>query len=121
MLVLICLRLRLQITGDEAKKALLAWAEESLRKQERRFIKLKQAFEEAKLDTSGLRKYNLSQATASSVQVAARSSLPLGLLAFLRGPNNQYEQRHMKEWREGAIYTLVQKGACACSVRHRLL
>jgi hypothetical protein len=48
------------LTGVAAKTALMAWAASSLRAQERRFIKLKQAFDEAELDTSDLRSYVLS-------------------------------------------------------------
>jgi hypothetical protein len=97
------------VTGEEAKTALLAWAAESLSAQERRFVKLEEAFKEAKLDTSSLRKYNLGHST----NVARyQSNLESGFLMFLRGPESDYERRNLKRWRDDSIYGLVQRGAC---------
>lgn len=99
----------LPVTGEEAKTALLAWAAESLSAQERRFVKLEQAFKEAELDTSGLRKYNLSHST----DVARyQPNMESGLLMFLRGPESDYERRNMKRWRDDTIEGLVHRGAC---------
>ena len=102
-----------QVTGEEAKTALLAWAAESLSAQERRFVKLEQAFKEAELDTSGLRKYDLSKRPGTSYQ----ASLEVSLLFFLRGPKSEYDRRNMKRWRDDSINVLVQKGACQRGLR----
>ena len=76
-------------------------------------MKLEKACKDAELDTSGLRKYDLSRRSGEFVNVshAVRSSLALGLLAFLRGPSTSYERRNMKTWRDDSIAMLVQKGA----------
>ena len=109
-----------QLTGEAAKTALLAWAASSLREQERRFIKLKQAFSDAELDTSVLRSYTLSDRLAGvhSMAAATQRGLQSGLLFFLRGPTGMphryaYEKQAMKLWRNTAIHILVEKGACA--------
>lgn len=102
-----------QVTGEEAKTALLAWAAESLSAQERRFVKLEKAFKEAELDTSGLRKYDLSKRPGTSYQ----ASLEVSLLFFLRGPKSEYDRRNMKRWRDDSINVLVQKGACQRGLR----
>ena len=82
-------------------------------------MKLEKAFKDAGLDTSRLRKYDLNRRRGefASVYHATCSSLALGLLAFLRGPANGYEQRSRKAWRDSAIDTLVQKGALVLHVR----
>ena len=101
------------LAGEAAKTALMAWASSSLRAQERRFIKLKQAFDEAELDTSELRSYKLSESLEGvhSITVATHRGLKTGLLFFLRGPKDAYHRRHLSGWRDSAIQTLVQKGA----------
>ena len=102
-----------QVTGEAAKAALMAWASSSLRAQERRFFKLKQAFDEAELNTSELRSYNLSETLdgVHSMAVATQRGLKTGLLFFLRGPKDALHRRHLTGWRDSAIQTLVQKGA----------
>ena len=102
-----------QLAGEAAKTALMAWAASSLRAQERRFLKLKQAFDEAELDTSELRSYKLSDTLEGvhSITVATQRGLKTGLLLFLRGPKDAYHRHHLSDWRDSAIQTLVQKGA----------
>ena len=101
------------LTGVAAKTALMAWAASSLRAQERRFIKLKQAFDEAELDTSDLRSYVLSDSLdgVRTMGGAMQRGFKTGLLFFLRGPKEAYERRHLTAWRNDAIQTLLQKGA----------
>ena len=101
------------LTGEAAKKALMEWASSSLRAQERRFIKLEQAFDEAELDTSNLRSYVLSDPldTVHSIKAATQRGFNTGLLFFLRGPKDAYHRRHLTAWRDDAIQTLLQKGA----------
>lgn len=104
------MRRGLQLSGDAAKAALLAWAARALDEQAARFTQLKTRFytDKLRLPTCDFRDDAETRRVFGSVAEAARRSLQLGCLSLLRGPRTAADRSSVPYWTRRAVEDIAE-------------